>query len=184
MNRSSRRACRSSANCATRRRPARARDPLPAAGRPGYDGRIIGRRSARALAASATRADRAGRVPGGRAGNGAHPAARRVGAGPRVRRSRALARARSRDLRLSVNMSSQQLEQDGFVERFLARSWSGDRARARQGGDHREPIMRDMDADRAEAARRWRRGPPHRDRRLRHRLFVAQLSAPVPGRTR
>ncbi len=91
-------------------------------------------------------------------------------------RSRASgARTGRGDVRLSVNMSSQQLEQDAFLERFLANlDASGLRGRTPEDRDHRERDHARHGSDRAEAARAAKSRHPHCDRRFRHRLFVAR----------
>ena len=86
------------------------------------------------------------------------------------------------DVRLSVNMSSQQLEQDVFLERFLANlDASGTSGRSPEDRDHRERDHARHGSDRAQAARAAKSGHPHCDRRFRHRLFVARVPAAFPG---
>ena len=108
---------------------------------------------------------------------------RPLGAGGGLPPGGGVASARGHPIGMAVNVSARQLDRDGFVER---RPRGAARQRPRPAALTLEitetALMRDADADRRAAAGRQGARRPHRDRRLRHRLQLARLPAPVPRR--
>ncbi len=86
------------------------------------------------------------------------------------------------DIRLSVNMSSQQLEQEAFLERFLANLDASGLAADRLKIEITEnAIMRDMEVivPKLRALRKDRHSD--RDRRFRHGLLFVHVPQALPG---
>ena len=87
------------------------------------------------------------------------------------------------DLNVAVNLSPVQFRAPRFAAIAARdRRGRGRRAVAARARDHREPVHRAWLALRLDHPGAAPRRLPHRPRRFRHRLFLAVLPAPLPGR--
>ena len=102
---------------------------------------------------------------------------------PRCTRAVAWQREYGVDIDIAVNVSKRQLVEPDFVEEVRALlTESGLPAGVAAAGGHREPAAHRRPGRRDRAAPAEGPRPPARDRRLRHRLLVAELPHAAAGR--